>query len=332
MSGKPGKNVTADLARAITESQSKKDVILIVDDEPSNRLLLKEILTSNGYEVRMARRGSEALKMVQEDPPSAVILDVLLPDMNGMQICRKMKSTEQTRFIPIVLLTALRGNQERIQGIEAGADDFISKPVHRVELLTRIKSLVRIKHLNEILEQKVAELESVREKLKTLAVTDGLTGVYNYRAFRRQLKHEISRSRRFRMPVSLLIIDIDHFKEYNDRFGHLNGDRALQQFASLLKKDIREIDCLARYGGEEFTVILPGTDKESSAFVAEKLRVLVEETDFSLMDSTESSRITVSIGAATYPDDADNEETLIHLTDQALYKAKRTGRNRFVIV
>jgi len=324
--------VTADLARTIKESETKRDVILIVDDDPSNRLLLKEILTSNGYEVKMARKGGEALNMVQEDPPSAVILDVLLPDMNGLQICRKMKSSKQTRFIPIVLLTALRGNQERIQGIEAGADDFISKPVHRVELITRIKSLVRIKRLNEILEQKVEELEAVKEKLKTLAVTDGLTAVYNYRAFRRQLKHEISRSKRFRMPVSLLIIDIDHFKEYNDQFGHLNGDRALQQFASLLKKNIREIDCLARYGGEEFTVILPGTDKRSSAFVAEKLRGLIEKANFALMDRTESSRITVSIGAATYPDDAEDEETLIHLTDQALYQAKRNGRNRFVLV
>jgi two-component system cell cycle response regulator len=306
----------------------KKDVILVVEDEPNSQLLLKTYLTSDGYDVKIARTGEEALILTANVQPSAVVLDVMLPQMNGYEVCKRLKNSENTHFIPVVMATALRGNDERIQGIEAGADDFINKPFNRVELLTRIKSLLRIKRLHEALEEKVKELVSAEVKLRKLAVTDGLTGLYNYRAFRRQLHLEVSRSRRFGMPFSLLMMDIDHFKQYNDLFGHPSGDRVLKKFAQLVHERIREVDCFARYGGEEFVLILPGTDKKSSMIVAEKLRVLVQNTSFPHVAKLPDKQVTVSIGVATFPIDTQVEEELIQYTDKALYKAKNNGRNR----
>ncbi|MEJ2627228.1 MAG: diguanylate cyclase, partial [bacterium] len=277
-------------------SSDKKDIILVVDDETNNRLLLKTYLSSEGYDIEMASTGVEAIKKVNQFSPSIIILDIVLPDTDGFTICKKLKSSKNTSFIPIILVTALRGDDERIKGTSAGADDFITKPYNRVELITRVKSLIRIKHLHKTLEQKYNELEIVKEKLKKLAVTDGLTELFNYRAFKNQIHYEIIRSKRFKLPVSLLMIDIDHFKRYNDTFGHPNGDRVLKQFAELLTVNLREVDTIARYGGEEFAIILPGTNKKASSIVAEKLRILVEEYDFHLRNRLPREKITISIG------------------------------------
>jgi len=311
---------------------TKRDHILIVEDETNSRFLLKTYLNSEGYDVKMARNGEEALKMVAEDPPSAIVLDILLPKMNGYEVCKILKHSINTSFIPIILVTALRGKEERIQGIEAGADDFINKPFDRVELLTRIKSLLRIKALHEALEQKVEELEKAKLKLRKMAVTDGLTGLYNYRVFRRQLRFEISRSKRFNFPFSLLMMDIDHFKAYNDRFGHPKGDMVLKRFARLVYENIREVDILARYGGEEFVLILPGTDKKSARIVAEKLRRLVEQTSFPMAEKLPNGRVTMSVGVASFPQDTQDEGELIRLMDKALYQAKNNGRNRTAVI
>ena len=318
--------------KASNELSNDSDIILIVEDDSNSRLLLKTYIHSEGYEVRMARSGEEALKIVAERQPSVIILDIILPGMNGYEVCRRLKHSIRTSFIPIIMATALRGNQERVQGIEAGADDFISKPFNRVELLTRIKSLLRIKALNDALEQKIEELEKTKSKLRKLAVTDGLTGLFNYRAFRRQLHLEISRSKRFNLPVSLLMMDIDHFKVYNDQFGHMNGDRVLKRFSKLLYDNIREVDCLARYGGEEFALILPGTEKKSAKIVAEKLRRLVERCPFPLEKKLPQGRVTISIGVAVYPEDTQDKEEFIRFSDKALYKAKKTGRNRTILI
>lgn len=310
------------------ESPDKEDTILIVDDEVNNRLLLKTYLSSEGYDIVMASNGVDALQKINQLSPSIIILDVVLPDMDGFQICRKLKSSKTTSFIPVILVTALRGDDERIKGTTAGADDFITKPYNRVELITRVKSLIRIKHLHKSLEQKYHELEIVKEKLKKLAVTDGLTGLFNYRAFKNQIHYEIVRSKRFNLPVSLLMIDIDHFKKYNDTFGHPNGDKVLKKFSELLTINLREIDTIARYGGEEFAIILPGTNKKASYIVAEKLRKLIEEYNFPLTEKLPDKKLTISIGIASFPDDVEDEEKLISSADKALYNAKNSGRNK----
>lgn len=314
----------------LSGTENNKETILVVEDENNNRFLLQTYLETEGYAVELARSGEEAVEKAASVNPSVIILDVMLPGINGLDTCRQLKSKESVKFTPIILVTALRGNEERIQGIEAGADDFISKPINRIELLTRIKSLLRIKKLNETLEAKIAELETVKNKLRKLAITDGLTGVFNYRAFRKQLKLEISRSKRFNLPISLVIMDIDNFKKYNDMFGHPRGDRVLKIFAKLISENIRDLDFLARYGGEEFVLILPGTGKKEAGIVAEKIRHLIEDAPFPEENKLPEKCLTVSLGTATYPHDTRNESELIKFADQALYKAKINGRNRWV--
>ncbi len=305
-------------------------VILVVDDEPNNRLLLKAYLASENYHVKPAKTGEEAIAIVSETPPDAIILDVMLPNMSGYEVCRWLKKSEKTRYIPVIMATALRGNDERIRGVEAGADDFITKPYNRFELTTRIRSLLRISKLHKELEQKIAELEQTKHSLQKMAVTDELTQLYNYRAFRHQLHLEISRSKRFKMPLSVLMMDIDYFKLYNDRFGHPAGDQLLTQFARILNSNIREVDFLARYGGEEFVLLLPGTDKKSGKIVAEKLRKQIENASFPYASGMPEKAVTMSVGISTYPDDTSNEERLVNLADNALYQAKNNGRNRSV--
>ena len=313
-------------------NQDKRDLVLVVDDEANSRLLLKTYLSSAGYDVKTARTGEEALKVIKMETPSTIILDIMLPKLSGYDVCKKLKSSKTTDFIPIILVTALRGVQERVQGTEAGADDFVSKPFNRIELLTRVKSLLRIKRLHETLEHKVKELQKTQSKLKQMAVTDGLTGLNNYRAFMHQLHMEISRSKRFTLPVSLVMMDIDHFKVYNDVYGHLNGDKLLKKFSNLIKKNVREVDFFARYGGEEFALILPSTDKKSAVKVAEKLRSIVENKAFSLQSKLPTGKITISLGVATAPKDAHEEKALIRLADRALYQAKNNGRNRTAVI
>jgi len=304
--------------------------ILIVDDDANSRLLLKTYLTAENYHVSTARSGEEALSFWKAHHFDLIILDVKLPGIDGYEVCRTVKGEDKGVFTPIVMATALRGNDSRIAGVESGADDFIGKPYNRVELTTRIKSLLRIRKLHRKLEEKVSELEAAREKLSKLAVTDGLTGLYNYRAFRHQLRLEVSRARRFHLPLSLLMIDIDHFKRYNDRFGHPVGDKLLRQFSRLIQGNLRDVDCSARYGGEEFVVILPGTDKQSAGKVAEKLRMLIEQAPFQGASQLPGKSVTISIGVAAFPDDGREEEQLIRLADTALYNAKNGGRNQWL--
>jgi diguanylate cyclase (GGDEF)-like protein len=302
--------------------------VLIVDDKPNNRLLLETYLASAGYRVRPAKDGGEALAAVMDRTPDVIVLDVLLPGMNGYEVCRRIKFSDVFGFVPVILVTALHGEEERIRGIEAGADDFIGRPINKLELLTRVKSLLRIKRLHEDLEQKIVELERAKVQLQQLAVTDGLTGLYNYQYFKHKLQMEIVRSKRHGLPMSLLMMDIDHFKTYNDRFGHPLGDRILRRFSNLLFEKVRQIDILARVGGEEFALILPGTPKEGAFSVAEKLRMLIESSYFPLSEKLPLGRVTMSVGAASCPVDAQNEEDLVRFADAALYRAKKEGRNR----
>lgn len=309
-----------------------QDVILVVDDESNNRFLLKTHLESAGFKIILAANGKEAIHATKKLTPDLIILDIMMPEMDGFQVCQFFRSKPETMIVPIVMVTALRGTDERIKGIEAGADDFISKPFNRMELITRVKSLLRIKKLNEALEQKIIELEKTKEKLRQLAITDGLTGIYNHRYFRQQLRLEVSRSTRFNLPISLIIFDIDHFKKYNDQFGHLNGDKVLNRFARIINCNIREVDCLARYGGEEFALVLPGTNKEAALLVAEKLRLLIAHSTFPNSKKLPEGKLTASAGVASFPEDAENDEDLIQKTDTALYKAKNSGRNQTVAI
>ncbi len=300
---------------------------MVVDDIPANLQLLQTYLVSAGYDTRLAKNGEEALERVRERTPDLILLDVMMPKLDGFETCRILKRSHEIDFVPIIMVTALNELEDKIKGIEAGADDFITKPFNRLELLARVKSLLRVKQLHDQLQEKVKQLEQAKERLRELAVTDGLTGLYNYRYFKEYLDQEMRRAHRHQLFVSLLMLDIDFFKHYNDHHGHVAGDEVLRSIARLIRSNIRSIDVAARYGGEEFAIILPETNKRSAVFVAEKVRQLVERHVFAKQEEQPNNNLTVSIGVAAFPDDVRSAEELVRCADERLYRAKAAGRN-----
>jgi two-component system cell cycle response regulator len=314
----------------LEETKEKRARILIVDDIAANIQLQQAYLSALGYDTIVARNGEEALEKAYQEKPDMVLLDVMMPKLNGFETCKRLKSNNETRYIPVIMVTALNEIEDKMRGIEAGADDFISKPFNKLELLARVKSLLRIKHLHNELQQKIEELEKAQERLRELAITDGLTELYNYRYFKEHLEQELRRSERHGSNISVVMLDIDFFKNYNDTHGHLAGDKVLKDIANLLKNNIRRIDVAARYGGEEFSLILIETPKKSAQFVAEKLKDLVEQHKFRYEDSQPDGLLTISMGIATFPEDGDTADEVVHQADQRLYKAKALGRNRVI--
>ena len=308
-------------------SNNPKAKILVVDDIPVNIQLMQKYLSPAGYEILFARNGEEALVQVKNGKPDLVLLYVMMPKMDGFETCRILKSNDKTKYIPIIMVTALNEIEDKVKGIEAGADDFITKPFNKLELLARTQSLLRIKRLHDQLQEKVFQLEQAKERLRMLAVKDGLTELYNHRYFKRFLTQEIKRANRHKSQVSLIMMDIDHFKNYNDTYGHLAGDEVLRNVAKLMSENIRSIDVAARYGGEEFVIVLPQTNKNAAKIVAEKLRTLVGNQKFQNEDTQPNGKITISMGVATFPENATDIKELIHQADQRLYHAKSLGRN-----
>lgn len=299
--------------------------IMIVDDVPLNVELQKTYLLSAGYEVIVAMDGQAAIEKIKTESPDLILLDIMMPKMNGFEVCKKLKSNPSTQFIPVVMVTALQEVEDKISGIEAGADDFISKPFNKLELMARVKSLLRIKFLHD-------ELEDAKYQMEKLAATDGLTGLANHRHFKEQLILEIDRATRHQHCLSLLMMDIDYFKYYNDHQGHPAGDEVLRKIAELIQKNLRKIDMAARYGGEEFTVILPEANSKAAIVVAEKIRYLVETTKFPKEENQPNKCLTLSIGVSTLPNDTENGSDLIDVADRRLYKAKQRGRNALVYI
>ncbi len=307
----------------------EKPIILVVDDEPV-AIKMVSLQLRDLYQVVPASNGEEALAAIEQQPPDLVILDVVMPGLDGFEVCRRLKYERQTQFIPIIMVTALSDVEHRVKGIEAGADDFINKPFNQLELLARIRSLLRIKQLNQQLEAKIAELESTKQELEQLAITDELTGLYNYRYFKNQLQTELAYAKRTKSNLSVAVIDIDHFKNYNDRNGHLQGNRILVVIADLLKKHSRNTDVAARFGGEELALVLANCDSAAADTVARKLKKIVEDYRFDFQESQPQGSLTVSIGVASFPRDGLDPDDLVGVADARLYRAKQQGRNLVV--
>jgi len=294
--------------------------ILVVDDSPDNLEVLATRLRFRGYEVETASSGREAIEKVYQAPPDLVLLDVMMPDIDGYEVTRHIKSDPELPFIPVILVTARDSTQDKVAGLDAGADDYLTKPLNFPELEARVRSMLRIKELQHELEEKNKELEQ-------LSISDGLTGLYNHRHIQEVVHEEYERARRTGEPLSVVMLDFDHFKRVNDLYGHQVGDRVLQEMAEILRKTAREIDKLGRYGGEEFIAVLPETDAESATTFAERVRERVERHPFAV-GRAEPLQLTISAGTATYPyPGVYNPRTLIQRADQALYAAKRAGRN-----
>jgi diguanylate cyclase (GGDEF)-like protein len=301
--------------------------VLLVEDDPVQASATKEILLKVGYDVLLAEDGISAIKAVKEEKPDIILLDVVLPGMDGFEVCRWLKLEETTKGIPVIMLTIKKGLSDKISGLQIGADDFLPKPYNELELNARIYASLRTKGLQDELRMKNRQLEELLHKVNYMAITDALTGLFNRRRFHDVLVSEYERAKRYNTPFSLVMVDIDHFKRVNDTFGHSVGDNVLREVSAILKSSIREIDTASRYGGEEFILILPNTAKDNALVVAERMRLSIEQHPFHEIDRN----ITVSIGISGMPDEkAETDEKLVRCADFALYRAKQLGRNRTV--
>lgn len=297
-------------------SKPVRQTVLIVDDSVENIEVLGEVLSSD-YEVRFALSGRDALKCFEgDDPIDLVLLDIVMPEMDGYQVCKALKAEEKTRDIPVLFVTSLSDVEDETRGLGLGAIDYITKPISPPIVRARVRN-----HL---------ELKRQRELLEDLCSIDGLTCIPNRRRFDETLEQEWSRSIRSDHPISLIMMDIDCFKAYNDNYGHVAGDECLRLLAQTLHCSMRRGgDLAARYGGEEFVVLLPETDLDGAVAVAGILKSEVESLNIKHAHSEVADKVTVSIGVATIVPSLDSsQETLLKAADNALYEAKENGRNQ----
>lgn len=302
---------------------SEAPLIVVADDEAATRAYVAEVLTAEGFRVEARPTGKAAVDRVQAGGVDLVLLDIVMPGLSGYDCCRLVKTMAGERFLPVVLLTAKTDTDSRVEGLRIGADDYICKPFDDRELLARVRNMIRLKRMHD-------DVTAAKERLETLAVTDELTGLYNYRYLHTRLHEEFKRAERYRDPLACAMIDIDHFKSFNDRFGHEVGDRILAELAERLRAGVREIDVIARYGGEEFLLVLPSTHFSGALAVADRVWRRVGSLPF-LVDEQEH-RVTVSVGVALYPSrDVKTKDELLRASDRALYQAKADGRDRICV-
>ena len=304
--------------------------ILIVDDHEDNVELLRARLESWGYTTESAMDGGQALEKVEASPPDLILLDVMMPHIDGMEVARRVKSNTNLPFIPIIMQTALDTTEDKVEGLEAGADDYITKPIEFPELKARLKSMLRIKRLQEELEERERQLLEANERLRYMSQTDGLTGIDNRRHLEQQLDSMFAHAKRLNEPLSCVMCDLDRFKAVNDSYGHQAGDAVLKQFARILKNEAREkVDRVGRYGGEEFMLLLPGTVLDAVVTFSERVRKEVESRTFTFDGGT--IKRTASFGVAGWPHPrVASCDALVRAADDALYVAKETGRNRVI--
>jgi len=303
--------------------------ILVVDDHEDNIEVLKVRLESWGYLTASAYNGNDALLYVEATPPDLILLDVMMPEISGIEVARRIKGNKALPFIPIIMQTALDSTEDKVEGLEAGADDYITKPIDFAELKARLRSMLRIKRLQEALEEREKELLEVNDRLRHMSQTDALTGLDNRRHLNERIDEMFSHAQRLNEPFSLVMCDLDKFKSVNDTYGHQAGDEVLKQLAVILKNEAREIDRVGRYGGEEFMMLLPGTVLDAAVTFAERVRKQIEAHTFTFPGGTLTR--TASFGVSGWPHPKiDQCDSLVRTADDALYVAKETGRNRVI--
>jgi diguanylate cyclase (GGDEF)-like protein len=291
--------------------------ILVVDDDRLNLTLMTDILKGEGYTVYPFDNGGSILEMAYLIKPEVILLDIILPDIDGFEICKMLKNDIQTQDIPIVMITGRTHSSDVKKALELGAFDYIKKPIDEVELAARVKSVLRY---NEY-----------QEKLKAMAIKDGLTGLYNHTFLIEILEKEIKKHEKKSLSISFAMLDIDFFKKVNDTYGHLFGDKVLKILSDILLNSLSSCDIVGRYGGEEFGIVFINSDKEDLYKSCEKLRKNVEDAIFEI--GNDKVKITISIGAC-FKDNIKGlkSDEIIKEADEALYKAKSSGRNRVEIV
>jgi two-component system, cell cycle response regulator len=294
--------------------------IAIVDDDAAIRRLVRLYLKRAGYDTLECTTGQEARQALTTQPWDLLILDRRLPDLDGVVLAQELKGNNDFRTRYIIMLTGEDEQADKVEGLELGADDYITKPFQYPELLARIRAGKRIVDLQK-------ELMETNKRLELLSITDGLTKLHNHRHFQDELARAFEESQRYQRPLSLAMIDIDFFKKFNDTHGHAVGDDVLKRAAELYKSSVRSTDLVARYGGEEFAVMMPETELDDAIAFAEKIRNLVESTP--LQTQAGPLNITISLGVASVPQSRiHSPKELIVAADKALYRAKKNGRNQ----
>jgi diguanylate cyclase (GGDEF)-like protein len=294
--------------------------VLIADDDAVSRRLLESSLRRWGYDVVVAKDGSEALRILQSpDAPRLVVLDWLMPGVDGAQLCQEVRRNKQEPYTYILLLTGKRTKSDVVQGLESGADDYVTKPFDAQELKVRLRTGKRILYLQE-------QLISARDALRDMATRDSLTGLWNRGAILDLLTNEIARAARQKASVGVLLVDIDHFKDINDTYGHIVGDDVLRAVAQSMRSSIRRYDAAGRYGGEEFLIVLPGCDETNSVSHAERLRAAISRVT---VKAAGEVRVSVSLGVTVFDTNcATRAVDVVKAADTALYLAKNGGRDR----
>jgi two-component system cell cycle response regulator len=298
--------------------------ILIADDEPVSRRILERLLTKWGYEVVSAEDGKVAWEQLNApEAPRIALLDWMMPGRNGVEVCKEMRANRPQPYTYILLLTAKDAKESVVEGLESGADDYLTKPFHPQELKARLRVGIRLLELEDSLVQ-------AREAMRFKATHDALTGVWNRGTILETLDREITRSQREGVSLGVLIGDLDHFKSVNDTYGHLTGDEVLREATARMQSCVRSYDAVGRFGGEEFLILLPGCDAAATADKAEQVRAAIAKQP--VETNTGPLKITISIGAvatANCPDQKAKQVLLV--IDAALYRAKEEGRNRVVM-
>jgi diguanylate cyclase (GGDEF)-like protein len=304
----------------MSDSNVKRCRVLMVEDSRVSLEVYAQRLDRRGYQVTTAISAEEARVELAASIPDLILLDVFMPKVSGFELLRELRASPKTATVPVILISALADTKHIVQGLELGANDYVTKPIVMPILTARMEALLRSSEL-------VRRLEVQTELLSKLAAFDDLTGVYNRRSMFHHLEAELSRCRRYGRSITVLMVDIDHFKRVNDEHGHLVGDQALRFVATTLQNELRSMDFLCRYGGEEFCAILPETNRAGAARAGERLRSAIERTEF----KQERVRLplTVSVGATSWTANEGTEiPDLLQRADSALLEAKRSGRNK----
>ena len=308
--------------------------ILVVDDEASVRGAVSQVLREDGHQISAAASAEEALAILRKEPYPLVVSDIRLGSMDGLELLNEIKRIHSDT--EVVIMTGHASMENAITAMRAGAYDYLVKPFEDLQLISnaasraleKIRLRTENRQLMETLKKQNEDLEHINQFLKDQASRDGLTGLYNHRYFQEAFQIEIARSDRHNHPCSLIFMDVDFFKQYNDTHGHMAGDRLLHTLGRVLTERLRSSAMVARYGGEEFVMLLPETPKEGALVVAEKIRRRIEDHPFPGRDTQPDGKVTVSLGVVTFPQDGSNRGTLMQRADQALYQAKQDGRNR----
>lgn len=325
------------------ENTVKTRRLLIVEDDPLQLALLEKHVANTGFEVLTATNGVDAMRIVLSQEPRIVLTDWMMPQMDGLQLCRALREHEGVRFVYVIVVTSNTGNDHIMEAFDAGANDFLCKPVNKVELLGRLRAADRIVRLESDLAKRTRELHRVNaemamthqqlnqanELLRRMATTDELTGLINRREALERLNEAWTSRERYGHQFAVITLDIDHFKSFNDTYGHAAGDAVLRTTARVLQKTVRNTDKVCRVGGEEFLVICPGVGVAGAATCAEHIRAAIAAHAYRYEGA--ELRVTVSLGVASPCDGIHNADELLRAADDALYQSKRDGRNRLTV-